>query len=133
MLREWTYPRPREISRASGDVFPNTSLLSAVYGYNPSDIYISYILSFSCTRFGRDVNLQINGKFNDLIGDIPGSGPQGKSKIFMKISKSIVLEIRRIKLCSYNKIDSSKVVIYLNNQQCQLQTSFENHLQAIEI
>ena len=25
---------PREISRASGDVFPNTSLLSAVYGYN---------------------------------------------------------------------------------------------------
>ena len=27
-------PRPWEISRASGDVFPNTSLLSAVYGYN---------------------------------------------------------------------------------------------------
>ena len=26
-------PRPREISRASGDVYPNTSLLSAVYGY----------------------------------------------------------------------------------------------------
>ena len=25
-------PRPWEISRASGDVFPNTSLLSAVYG-----------------------------------------------------------------------------------------------------
>ena len=27
-------PRPWEISRASGDVFPNTFLLSAVYGYN---------------------------------------------------------------------------------------------------
>ena len=27
-------PRPREISWASGDVFPNTSLLSAVYGFN---------------------------------------------------------------------------------------------------
>ena len=27
-------PRPREISRAEGDVFPNASLLSAVYGYN---------------------------------------------------------------------------------------------------
>ena len=26
--------RPWEISRSSGDVFPNTSLLSAVYGYN---------------------------------------------------------------------------------------------------
>ena len=48
MLREWTYtalsrdalgnavqnPRPREISWASGDVFPNTSLLSAVKEYN---------------------------------------------------------------------------------------------------
>ena len=31
-------PRPREISRASGDVFPNTSLLSAVYGYNKSSL-----------------------------------------------------------------------------------------------
>ena len=35
-------PRPREISRASGDVFPNTSLLSAVYGYNMCGF------SFSC-------------------------------------------------------------------------------------
>ena len=32
--------RPREISRASGDVFPNTSLLSAVYGYNISLITV---------------------------------------------------------------------------------------------
>ena len=36
-------PRPREISRASGDVFPNTSLLLAVYGYN-----ISRTLSVCC-------------------------------------------------------------------------------------
>ena len=34
--RGFCTPRPWEISRASGDVFPNTSLLSAVYGYNTS-------------------------------------------------------------------------------------------------
>ena len=37
--------RPWAISRASGDVFPNTSLLSAVYGYN-----ILIILGKLCTR-----------------------------------------------------------------------------------
>ena len=31
-------PRPWEISRASGDVFPNTSLLSAVYGFNAREL-----------------------------------------------------------------------------------------------
>ena len=42
-------PRPREISRASGDVFPNTSLLSAVYGYNiPSSGSIPKSWSWSC-------------------------------------------------------------------------------------
>ena len=34
--------RPREISRASGDLFPNTSLLSAVYGYNTSRLEAVY-------------------------------------------------------------------------------------------
>ena len=35
-------PRPWEISRASGDVFPNTSLLSAVYGYILSSLAGKY-------------------------------------------------------------------------------------------
>ena len=34
---------PWEISRASGDVFPNTSLLSAVYGYNHTQGCTEYL------------------------------------------------------------------------------------------
>ena len=37
---------PWEISWASGDVFPNTSLLSAVYGYNTSLLLAVYIYNF---------------------------------------------------------------------------------------
>ena len=42
-------PRPQEIPGASGDVFPNTSLLTAVYGYNISlllAVYRYIILKF---------------------------------------------------------------------------------------
>ena len=38
-------PRPREISRASGDVFPNTSLLSAVYGYNTRSMTFNSLMT----------------------------------------------------------------------------------------
>ena len=38
MASGWQIPRPLEISRSSGDVFPNTPLLLTVYGY----IYILF-------------------------------------------------------------------------------------------
>ena len=40
-------PRPREISWASGDVFPNTPLLSAVYGYNTHVQHVNIMFVFN--------------------------------------------------------------------------------------
>ena len=67
-------PRPWEISRASGDVFPNTSLLSAVYGYIPS--FRKYIASFKSIETFLTVTLDdlekapahdIDNYFKDLF------------------------------------------------------------------
>ena len=60
-------PRPWEISRASGDVFPNTSLLSAVYGYNIAQLNLfipgarkaKYVSSGSKKLIAEDVQLQV--------------------------------------------------------------------------
>ena len=45
-------PRPREISWASGDVFPNTSLLLAVYGYN---MHFITVWTLNCRHISHSI------------------------------------------------------------------------------
>ena len=52
-------PRPWEISRASGDVFPNTSLLSAVYVYNTALVGQSFGCHFHNTVLVVSVTREI--------------------------------------------------------------------------
>ena len=80
-------PRPWEISRASGDVFPNISLFSTVYGYNTT-----LLLHCNSTCDVSQCTLALLGGICSAIGAIGGICSHLKKGICSQRKQHLLLQ-----------------------------------------